>query len=173
MMKRLELVRNEMDVILLNQTNIEQRPIGYIHLYGVSHNCVILALKRGLDVEICSIIGLMHDFHTYKFGYIREHAILGAEEVENILKDLEVFSDKEIDIISTAIRNHSDKENKHDKYSELIKDADVLQNSIYSSIYEVKHKKRLKSVFKDLGVKIKIKDGIIAKKGHEYLPKIN
>jgi uncharacterized protein len=170
-MNRLELVRNEIDVILLNQTNVEQRPLGYIHLYGVSQNCVILALKRGLNVELCAIIGILHDFHTYKFGYVKEHAALGAVEVENILRDLEIFSEKEVEIIKTAINNHSDKENKHDKYSELIKDADVLQNSIYSSEFEIKHKKRLKKVFKDLGIKVKLKNGILAKKNFEFLSK--
>lgn len=155
-MNRLEMVRTEIDAILLNQENIETRPEAYIHLYGVAHNCSILAMKRGLNVELCSIIGMLHDIHTYKFGYVKEHALLGAIEAETILRDLEIFTDEEIEIIKNAISHHSDKKTKHDKYSELIKDADLLQNSIYDIAFEIKHRKRLKKIFKSLGMKTKL-----------------
>jgi len=156
-MNRLELVRVEVDAILLNQENVDDRPEGYIHLYGVAQNCTMLAIKRGLDVEICTIIGLLHDIYTYKIGYVKEHAILGAAIAESILTDLEFFTKEEIEIIKTAISHHSDKKNVHDKYSELLKDADLLQNTLYNTSFEVKHRKRLKKVFKNFGIKIKIK----------------
>lgn len=156
-MNRLELVRTEIDTILLNQENVNVRPEGYIHLYGVAQNCTLLAIKRGLDVEICTIIGLLHDIYTYKFGYVKEHALLGSKEAESLLRDLEVFTDEEIEIIKIAIRYHSDKKTIHDKYSELLKDADLLQNSLYNMSFEIKHRKRLKKVFKNLGIKIKTK----------------
>jgi len=156
-MNRLELVRTEIDAILLNQENVNVRPEGYIHLYGVAQACTMLAIKRKLDVEICTIIGLLHDIYTYKIGYVKEHAILGAIEAENLLRDLEIFTDEEIETIRTAISHHSDKKTKHDKYSELLKDADVLQNSLYTTTSEIKHRKRVKKVFRNLGIKIKIK----------------
>jgi len=156
-MNRLELVRTEIDAILLNQENVNVRPEGYIHLYGVAQACTMLAIKRKLDVEICTIIGLLHDIYTYKIGYVKEHAILGAIEAENLLRDLEIFTDEEIETIRTAISHHSDKKTKHDKYSELLKDADVLQNSLYTTTSDIKHRKRVKKVFRNLGIKIKIK----------------
>jgi len=156
-MNRLELVRTEIDAILLNQENVNVRPEGYIHLYGVAQACTMLAIKRKLDVEICTIIGILHDIYTYKIGYVKEHAILGAIEAENLLRDLEIFTDEEIETIRTAISHHSDKKTKHDKYSELLKDADVLQNSLYTTTSEIKHRKRVKKVFRNLGIKIKIK----------------
>ncbi len=166
-MNRLELVRNELDSILLNLENANDRPEGYIHLYGVSNFCILLALKRKLDVEMCSIIGLLHDIYTYKFGYIKEHAKLGAIEAEKLLTDLEMFNEDEISLVKTAISNHSDKKLKHDKYSELLKDADVIQNSLYDN-FETKHKKRLKKVMKELGVKIKLKK-ILASDTNTYI----
>ena len=156
-MDRLELVRTEIDAILLNQENVNVRPEGYIHLYGVAQNCSMLAIKRKLNVELCTIIGMLHDIYTYKIGYAKEHALLGAIEAENLLRDLEVFTEEEIEVIKTAISHHSDKKTIHDKYSELLKDADVLQNSLYNTSYEIKHRKRLKKAFKNLGIKIKIK----------------
>jgi len=55
-MNRLELVRTEVDAVLLNQENVNIRPEGYIHLYGVAQICTILAIKRKLDVELCTIM---------------------------------------------------------------------------------------------------------------------
>lgn len=156
-MNRLELVRNEIDAILLNQNNVEERRNGYVHLYGVAQCCSILAIKRGLDVELCAIIGMLHDIHTYKFDYVKDHAILGATEAENLMKELNVFTDEEIEIVRNSIFNHSDKKTKQDKYSELLKDADVLQNSLYNTTFEIKHKKRLKKTFKNFGIKMKLK----------------
>jgi len=159
-MNRLELVRNEIDVILLNLPDMNQRPMGYIHLYGVAQNCSLLALKRGLDVELCTIMGLLHDIYTYKFEYVKEHAILGAVEAENLLHDLDIFNEAEIEIIRNAISNHSDKKSKHDKYSELLKDADMLQNSLYDTVFDIKHKKRIKKLLKSMGIKLKLNKAV-------------
>lgn len=156
-MNRLELVRAEIDSVLLNQTNVEKRREGYVHLYGVAQCCSLLGVQRGLDVELCTVIGMLHDIYTYKFEYVKNHALLGADEAEKVLRKLNVFSEKEIGIVRNAIINHSNKKVKHDKYSELIKDADVLQNSLFHVSFEVKHKDRLKKIFKRFGVKIKLK----------------
>jgi len=158
-MDRLELVRNEIDTILFRSEKANVRSEGFIHLYGVAQNCTLLAIKRKLDVELCTIIGLLHDIYTYKYDYVKEHAILGASEAENLLIELDVFTKDEIEIIKTAISNHSDKKTKHDKYSEMLKDADVLQNSLYNTSFEIKHVKRLKKVFRNFGIKMKLKKG--------------
>jgi len=156
-MNRLEQVRNEIDAILLQQENEQERRDGYVHLYGVAQNCSLLAIKRGLDVEIGTIIGLLHDIYTYKFEYVKDHALLGATEADTLLQEMEMFTAEEIEIIRTAISHHSDKKGLHDPYSELLKDADVLQNSLYVNSFEVKHRKRVKQAYKDLGIKIKLK----------------
>ena len=154
-MERLELVRKEVDAILLEQIDDEVRRNGYVHLYGVAQLCSMLALKRKLDVELCTIIGLLHDIFSYKFGYSKDHGMLGANEAEKMLKDLNVFTVKEIEIVKNAIRHHSEKKNKHDKYCELIKDADAMQNRLYQPYTETKHEKRVKKAFKSFGLKLK------------------
>lgn len=156
-MNRLELVRAEMDTLLMNQKDDEVRRDGFVHLYGVAQNCSMLAIKRKLNIELCAITGMLHDIYTYKFGYVKNHAVLGATEAENLLNKLDVFSDEEIEIIITAISHHSDKKSKHNKYSELLKDADVLQSFLYNSTLEIKHKKRLKKTLKNFGIKMKLK----------------
>lgn len=152
---RLEFIKQEMNAILNNQKKPGLDREGFLHLYGVAQNCSLLAMKRKLNVELCTIIGLMHDIYTYKYGYVKEHAILGAKEVEKILESSELFTQEEIDIVKTAISFHSNKKIKHDKYSELIKDADVLQNALYRNTFAVKHRKRLKKALKTLGIKMK------------------
>jgi len=156
-MEKLEFVRKEIDVILMNQRDEQVRRHGFIHLYGVSDNCALLALKRGLDIELCAIIGLLHDIYTYKYGYVKNHAALGVQEAEDLLLKSELFSVREIEIVKNAIAYHSDKKNKQDKYCEMIKDADLLQNTLYNSMTEIKYPKRLKKLFKSLGIKIKLK----------------
>lgn len=153
-MNRIEIVRTEIDTILMQQPDIDERRNGFVHLYGVTQNCTLLAIKRGLDIELCTIMGMLHDIHTYKFCYVKEHAMLGAIEAENLLKELNLFTDDEIQIIRNSIHNHSDKKTKHDKYSELLKDADVLQNSLYNFPMKVSHRKRFKKIIKELGIKM-------------------
>lgn len=149
------MVRNEIDLFLMKQTDEKIRRDGFIHLYGVAQYCSMLAVKRKLDVELCTIAGMLHDIYTYKFEYVKEHARLGAIEAGKLLNNLGVFKADEIEIIKTAISNHSDKKLKHDKYSELLKDADVLQNSFYNTSFELKHRKRLKKVLKSIGINMK------------------
>lgn len=165
-MNRLELVRAEVDAILLNQTNVEVRRNGFIHLYGVAQICSLLAIKRGLDIELCTITGMLHDIYSYQFEYVKDHALLGATQAEFLLKKLDIFTDEEIEIITNSIRNHSDKKTKQDKYSELIKDADVLHSLLYNTAFEIKHKKRVKKTFKNFGIKIKLKKAKAKKDEH-------
>ena len=156
-MDRLELVRKEIDEMLLNQPDVELRRRGYVHLYGVAQYCSMLAIKRGLDIELCAIMGMMHDIYTYKYGYVKEHALLGVPEAEKILRQLNLFTEEEMSIVKQAIAYHSDKKLIHDDYSELLKDADVLQNSLYNTSFEIKHVKRLKKALKSFGIKMKKK----------------
>jgi hypothetical protein len=42
--------------------NVEDIKDGYIHLRGAAHYCTL----RGLDMEICAIMGMLHDICTRK-----------------------------------------------------------------------------------------------------------
>ncbi len=105
----------------------KQKLDGFDHLSGVSSLCAYLANQRYLDEELASIIGLLHDCSTYLTGTSFDHAARSSDIARKILNDLDLFNRVEINIICNAIRNHSDKDKLHDEYSELIKDADVLQ----------------------------------------------
>ncbi len=131
-MNRLEQLRHEIDQLLAKIPGTEQRRCAFVHLYGVSATGIILALKRGLDPELCAVAGMLHDIWNYQVGESHEHGQLGAREAKNILQQLGTFSTEEIEVICHAIARHSDKQSIDGEMDELLKDADVLQHYLYN-----------------------------------------
>ncbi|OOM82149.1 ribonuclease Y [Clostridium puniceum] len=153
-MSRLEKIRKIVNDVLINNSDLEERHCGFVHLYGVSSICRLLAIKRGLDVELCEIAGMLHDISSYKLGYNSDHSKLGAIEARKILNEIKCFEEEEINIICKSIYNHSDKYEIHGVYDEILKDADVLQHYLNSPNFKVeeKEKSRLNDLFIDLGI---------------------
>lgn len=151
---RLEEIRKIVDGILLDQPNAEKRRCGYIHLYGVSSICSMLALKREANSELCAVAGMLHDIVSYKTGYSKDHAKLGSIEARKILNRVNCFSSEEIDIICSAILHHSDKRILDNLYDEILKDADVLQHYLYNTDFPINENEidRLGLLFKQLGI---------------------
>lgn len=153
-MNRLESICNIVDRVLLEQSDLEHRRNGYVHLYGVSQFCSLLALKHGLDVELCAVAGMLHDIWTYKASYSVDHAKLGSIEARKILNEVNCFSEEEIDIIYSSISKHSNKQDINSDYDEMLKDADVLQHYLYNINFAINEneKDRLDILLKELGV---------------------
>lgn len=156
-MNRIEVVRQIIDDILRTQPDIVERRCGFVHLYGVSATCTLLALKRDLDPQLCAVIGMLHDLATYKSGKIAGHATTGALEAVQILRQAGTFSEDEINIVQSAIAHHSDKTNIHGSYEELLKDADVLQHYLYNTAFSVTDikQKRLTKILGELGMDVR------------------
>lgn len=153
-MGRLERLREVIDEILRQQPDQVESRCGFVHLYGVAATCAILALKRGLDPELCTTAGMLHDIWAYKTGSPANHAEFGAAEAERMLIESGNYTDEEILAIRSAILHHSDKQEIHDDMCELLKDADVLQHHLYNTSLPTheKHTKRLSSLRKELGI---------------------
>lgn len=131
-MDRLEQLRQVVDTIVRRNPDLEESRCGFVHLYGVSAICTLLAWKRGLDPQLCSAAGLLHDIWNYQVGDCPEHGQLGAVEAEKILSSLGSFSPEEIRVICKAIARHKEKETIDDDMDELLKDADVFQHYLYN-----------------------------------------
>lgn len=131
-MNRLEQLGQHIDNIIRQNPDQEESRCGFVHLYGVSGICTLLALKRGLDPELCSVTGMLHDIWNYKISDCPEHGQLGAIEAEKILKELRSFSQAEIEMICEAIARHSNKQAIDSDMAELLKDADVFQHYLYN-----------------------------------------
>lgn len=100
------------------------------HLHGVALAAAMISKKRGEDPEIATIAGLLHDVEAYKSGSYDDHAHLGAELAKKILEELEITTDKETEVICSAIYYHDDKGNIGSAMDEILKDADVLHHTL-------------------------------------------
>ena len=137
-MNRIEKVREIIDEILLNMTDDKERRCAYLHLYGVSQACALLALKREENVELAVIAGMLHDIYSYANMDSQDHAHKGAVMARNILDSLNTFNENEKNLICAAIYNHSDKSIIHDSIDEILKDADVMQHVLYNPLFDIK-----------------------------------
>jgi uncharacterized protein len=153
-MDRLERVRLLVDDMLIQQPDDTERRCGYVHLYGVSATCGLLALKRGLDVQLATVAGMLHDFSTYQRGDPSDHDQLSAQAARRLLGELDVFSRQEIETIFQAILHHRAKGQVHAPMDELLKDADVLQHYLYNPGFrqQADEEPRIAAVLAELGV---------------------
>lgn len=151
-MNRIEKVREYVDNVLLHMSDEIERRCAYLHLYGVSQACAMIAIKRKENVELAIISGMLHDIYSYSTMDTKDHAHKGAIMANEILSSLQIFSDDEINMICNAIHNHSSKGIKHSCFDEVLIDADVLQHCLYNPLFDVaEHEKQryeaLKSEF--------------------------
>jgi len=153
----LESVRQLVDDILRQQPDLEESRCGFVHLYGVSAVCVLLALKRGLDPRLAAFAGMLHDLFTYQSGVLNDHHLHGprsADLARSILAVRGDFTPSQIDVVADAIAHHSDKTAVHGELAELLKDADVLQHYLYNPALEPHRGEnaRLAKILAELGL---------------------
>lgn len=135
-MDRIEAVREYVDQILLNVPDNFARSCGYIHLYGVAQACAMIALKRGENVELAVIAGMLHDIYSYSTMDVADHARRSAVMAKDILCRLGIFSEPEMEMICGAIYCHSDKDVVHTPFVEVLIDADVMQHCLYNPLLD-------------------------------------
>ena len=153
-MNRLEQVREYVNDVLLRVPDPDFRVCGYSHLYGVSLMCVLIANKRGENVELAAIAGMLHDIYTFTAMDSKGHARKGAVMAREILTSMGIFVEDEIEMICGAIHNHGGKESKHSPFDEVLIDADVLQHCFYDPQFGVfeREKERFDALKKEFGL---------------------
>lgn len=119
-------IKDEVYQLLNDKCFGKNRKNGLEHLFSVASMSALLAKKENLDLELASIIGILHDLAAYLNCSNFDHANRSSTLAKNILTSSNLFNDSEIEIITNAIKNHSAKEKIDDQYSELIKNADLL-----------------------------------------------
>jgi len=149
---RIDRVRKYIHNIFDRIENAEDKRAAYIHSYGVSQCCGLLAVKRGLDLELAAIIGLLHDVYSYRTGFAALHAPNGAEMARVAFRYglAGLFSAEEQTVILSAIYHHSDKGHVHGAYEELLKDGDVFQRLSFDDTYGRFYGQRLLNIMKEL-----------------------
>ena len=154
MTNRVERVREYVNNIFDRIENAEDKRAAYIHSYGVSQCCALLAIKRGLDLEMAMVIGLLHDVYSYKTGFTDLHSHNGAEMIRVAFKYSlnDLFTENEQTIIKSAIYHHSDKDHVHDEYDELLKDSDILQRLSFDTTFGWIYGQRLVRTMSELSI---------------------
>ena len=84
---RIEKIREIVSSLLEQVPNPALRADGYVHMFGVAQACVLLAMRRGEDIELAAAAGYLHDIATYTTGSALDHAHRGAEMAKQILKE--------------------------------------------------------------------------------------
>lgn len=156
-MERELVLTQQIDKIISKITKLQNRRDAYVHLHGVSEIARMIAYRRGLDSELLSIAGLLHDLFAYVKDQEDDHARYGCEYAKKLLKSSKLYKKSEIDTICTGILYHSAKGIKHSKFDEALKDADVLQHYMmepWKAITKPKTK-RLKKMKREFGLHIK------------------
>ncbi|QUH21235.1 HD domain-containing protein [Alkaliphilus sp. B6464] len=153
-MNRIEILRQYIDNILLNISGVEERRCAYVHLYGVAQFCALIALKRGKNVELATMAGMLHDIYSYAKMDTKDHAHKGAVLAKEILTSLQITNEDETKIICDAIYTHSEKGLVHPDFNEILIDADVLQHCLYNPMFEVMshEKNRYEKLKIELGI---------------------
>lgn len=136
-MSRIEILRQYIDNILLNMSDVEERRCAYVHLYGVAQYCALIALKRGENVELATMAGMLHDIYSYANMDTKDHAHKGAVLANTILTSLQITNEDETKIICDAIYTHSEKGLLHPNFNEILIDADVLHHCLYNPLLEI------------------------------------
>jgi uncharacterized protein len=151
---RTERVRQVVDEVLRGQEDLEERRAGFIHLYGVAQSCALLALVRGLDAELGTVAGMLHDLATYQTRDPTDHGRRSAVLAREILSDLGCFTGDEIATIGVAVARHRIKDQVHGAYDELLKDADVLAHTLYNTQLPPieKERARLSALWRELDI---------------------
>ena len=120
------------------------------HMFEAETLCILLAHKRSLNEEYASIIGLLHDLSIAidcnDFGHASRSSMLAKK----MLSEHGGFTEEEINLITTAITNHSTKEVVQDPYSECIKDADVLAHVMNQDVLDGIKKERAEKAAREL-----------------------
>jgi uncharacterized protein len=92
----------------------------------------LLAMRRGLDVELAEVACALHDVASVVTGEYAAHGPRGALIARELLEKTGGFSKAEVGVICRAIHHHSEKDvQSGDPFIELVKDADVLDCSLY------------------------------------------
>jgi hypothetical protein len=113
------------------------------HHHSTAQFARVLAKKRNLPIDVCTVGALMHDIYVAKYGSYKNHAQKSADLASSILEELGGFSEEEKQQILLVISNHSDKDIwSESPFEEFGKDVDILDSFLYPNAfgYYLKHK---------------------------------
>ena len=132
-----------------------------MHMYSSSQLAKMIAMRRGLNIEVASIAAALHDIGVVVTKRRKNH----AQNAENIVadfikkynteirKDLTEITEEEKNSIIKAVIHHSEKDVfSDDPMVELLKDVDSIDRYLHGVKSEGVYLKRCKKVLKELNL---------------------
>ena len=92
-----------------------------IHLASSARIAKDMAVERGVNPELAAIATALHDMGRIVTGKQKDHAHQGSEPARELLEQLNLFSEEEIQLLTTAVYNHSDKDVIGSEIEEIVK----------------------------------------------------
>ena len=153
-MGRLKTLRNYIAAELVSMEDREKRDSALLHLNGVSLAATLLAEKRGLNSELAAMAGLLHDMAAYLSGSYEDHAHKGADYARKVLRELNVTTEEETELICSMVYHHDDKHTVDSPLDEVLKDADVIHHCFNDLSKPVKDKEKVRfnALIEELGL---------------------
>jgi uncharacterized protein len=156
----LEMLFEEMNV-LINEG--KELPVlwNVMHLYSSLQVAKILAMKRGLDLELAAITAAFHDIAVVVTTKTSDHAHNAEKYVREIIRCYNEkitnnhmqITEEELEIIINAVTKHSEIEIvSENSYVELLKDVDSFDKYLHGIETEGYFLVRSKKVIKELGL---------------------
>ncbi len=127
------------------------------HAYGTAYLSSTLAYRRNLSPEIAFAAGLLHDAGRVAGGVSEDHPKKAGFLLRSVLEEAG-YTFEEVDIILEAVTSHAYKSFKGSPYSEVLKDAIILERAFSTGTDYAdmrKSRQRLKHGFKELGFRLK------------------
>jgi uncharacterized protein len=129
----LKVIDNHQNV---DRTNAPSLDWERIHMISCAKVGYLIAEERGLDPVLSSCACAVHDFGRILTGIQENHGLAGALPVQDFLREIGLFSEKEIAMISQAVQNHSKKGEVGAPLDELVKDADLIDYASYGQTFK-------------------------------------
>ena len=132
------------------------------HMATTAQIMRLLAIKRGLDPDICAIAGAIHDIATMESGKGENHAIKALGYIAPLIKAYNEsryasnaalrITEPEIELLEEIIPLHSQKDMlSNNRYAETLKDADAMDRYLQGVETKDSEIQRLIAVFEEMG----------------------
>ena len=136
-----------------------------MHMYSSSQLAKLLAIRRGLDLELPAIAAALHDITVIMTGKTERHAQVAEQHVREAVArynsgpwtKLPRITKAEEDMLVEAITQHSDKDvYTGNSLAELLKDVDSLDRYLHGVKTEGAYLDRCRRVLKELAVETEV-----------------
>lgn len=134
-----------------------------MHMYSSLQLAKLLALRRGIDMEVAAIAAALHDIAVIVTKKRENHAEKADKYVRDVIErynngpwtEHPKITKEEEDMIVNAIIKHSDKETySDDSFVEFLKDIDSLDRYLHGVKTEGAYLERCTRVLNELGIDI-------------------